>query len=102
MTRPKLKSIFAPEPKCIVHGAGKKCVTGDLPSYKKAEYVFEKIAGPITIVAIMKQIERKEIAIKSLEKAIKLTNSAKGLEINMKRQKLMRTQIDTLNKKLHN
>ena len=45
MTKAKLKNFFAPEPKCKVLGSGKKCVTGNLPSYKKAEYVFNKLAG---------------------------------------------------------
>lgn len=34
-SRPKLKNFFAPEPSCIVHGAGKKCVTGKAPSFEK-------------------------------------------------------------------
>ena len=102
MTKAKLKNFFAPEPRCKVLGSGKKCVTGNLPSYKKAEYVFEKIAGPKTVFAIMTQITRKKSALKSLEQAIKHTSSAKGLKINMKREKLMRDQIDTLEKMLKN
>jgi hypothetical protein len=42
---PKLKNFFASEPSCVVHGAGKQCVTGKAPSFsKKAEYVFEKLS----------------------------------------------------------
>ena len=48
-SEPKMKDFFAPEPACIVHGAGKKCVTGRGPSFsKKAEIVFEKIAQHAT------------------------------------------------------
>ena len=42
---PKMKSIFASEPMCKVHGAATKCVFGKAPSFsKKAEFLTPETA----------------------------------------------------------
>jgi hypothetical protein len=95
---PKLKNFFASEPSCVVHGAGKQCVTGKAPSFsKKAEAVFNKIA-----MTSIKDLKAAEAALKNIRKFIKASTDEKALTMYMKKEKAVLNKVNRFKSEIKN